>query len=451
MKKFSVLLLALLASPAMAQDVSIPHSVFELPNGLRVIVHEDRSMPIAAVNVWYHVGSGYEEPGRTGFAHLFEHIMFEGSANVPRGDFDRLLEAAGGSNNGSTNVDRTNYFETVPANALELAIWLEADRMGGLLQTMSQQKLDIQRDVVKNERRQSYENRPYGMFWETASAALYPAQHPYSWSTIGSMEDLSAASLQDVESFFRRYYAPNNAVLSVAGDVDAAEVRRIAERFFGWIPRGEEVRRPDLPVPSLASTRHLTLEDNVTLPQINLMWRTPPIYTADDAALNALAEILAGGKNSRLHKRLVYDEQVAQSVSVFNQGKLLAGDFYVRITARDGVPLNRLEQTTLEEIAKVASAAPAAAELQRVINGIETQFVRSLERVGGKADQLNAYLYYTGDAGYAQRDLARYRALTPADIQRVAREYLADRNRIAISIVPTGQQALAAGGKEVAR
>jgi hypothetical protein len=243
-KLLTLLLLGLCSVPAAAQDVSIPHTIFEFPNGLKLIVHEDHSTPIAEVNVWYHVGSGYEEPGRTGFAHLFEHIMFEGSANVPRGEFDRLLEAAGGRNNGTTNVDRTNYFETVPSNAVELALWLEADRMGGLLETMSQQKLDIQRDVVKNERRQSYENRPYGGFWETQAEALYPARHPYSWTTIGSMEDLSAASLEDVESFFRRYYVPNNAVISVAGAVDAEEVRDMVERYFGWIPRGEAVERP---------------------------------------------------------------------------------------------------------------------------------------------------------------------------------------------------------------
>lgn len=450
MKRISLLLLGLLATPLAAQDVSIPYTMFELPNGLRVIVHEDRSTPIAAVNVWYHVGSGYEEPGRTGFAHLFEHIMFEGSANVPRGEFDRLLEAAGGSNNGSTNPDRTNYFETVPSNALELALWLEADRMGLLLETMDQRKLDIQRDVVKNERRQSYENRPYGMFWETA-AALYPERHPYSWSTIGSMEDLSAASLDDVEDFFRRYYVPNNAVLAVAGDVDAAEVRRLVERFFGWIPRGEPVHKPELEVPPIPATRYITLEDRVTLPQVNLMWRTVPAYTPDDAALDALAEILAGGKNSRLFKRLVYDEQVAQDVSAFHYSQLLSGDFYLRLTARENIALERIERAALEEIERLAQTPPTAAELQRVVNGIETRFVRSLERVAGKADQLNHYLYYTGDPGYAQRDLERYRSLTPADVQRVAREYLHDRNRVVISIVPQGRTELAAEGKEAAR
>jgi len=451
MKRLSLLMLALLAAPAAAQDVSIPHTSFTLPNGLRVLVHQDHSAPIVAVNVWYHVGSGYEQPGRTGFAHLFEHIMFEGSGNVPRGDFDRLLEAAGGTNNGTTDTDRTNYFETVPSNALELALWLEADRMGLLLEDMDQRKLDIQRDVVKNERRQSYENRPYGMFWENAVAALYPPGHPYSWSTIGSMGDLSAASLEDVENFFRRYYVPNNAVLSIAGDVDLAEVERMVTRLFGWIPRGEEVLRPELPVPSLEATRHITLEDRVTLPQVNLLWRTPPAYEDGDAAANALGQILAGGKNSRLFKRLIYDEQIAQDVSAFNWSKLLSGDFFLRITGREGVALNRLEQAALEEVARLAQTPPTAAEMQRVINGIETDFVRSLETNLGKADQMNAYFYYTGEADFAAQDLARYRALTPADVQRAAREYLAGRNRVVISIVPTGRTDLATGGTGATR
>ncbi|CAN5810953.1 hypothetical protein BH23GEM6_BH23GEM6_17530 [soil metagenome] len=448
MKKLIVLLLGLCAGPAIAQDVSIPHSIFELPSGLRLIVHEDHSTPIAQVNVWYHVGSGYEQPGRTGFAHLFEHIMFEGSAHVPRGEFDRLLEAAGGRSNGTTNADRTNYFETVPANAVDLALWLEADRMGGLLETMSQQKLDIQRDVVKNERRQSYENRPYGGFWEAQAAALYPQGHPYSWTTIGSMEDLSAASLADVESFFRRFYVPNNAVISVAGAVNAEEVRATVERFFGWIPRGEEVQRPQIAIPAIDASRHLTLEDRVSLPQYNAMWRTPEAYSADDAALGALAQILAGGKNSRLYRRLIYEEQIAQDVSAFNFSRLLSGDFFVRITARQGVELDRIQAAVLEEIARLAASPPSAEEEERVRNSMETEFVSALERVAGKADRLNEYLYYTGDAGFAQQDLQRFRSLTPADIQRVARDYLHGHNRVTISIVPEGQTALAANVKD---
>jgi zinc protease len=440
-------LLLLLAAPASGQELSLPHTLFTLPNGLTVIVHEDRSTPVVAVNVWYHVGSGHELPGRTGFAHLFEHVMFEGSANVPRGEFDRWLEAAGGVSNGSTNADRTNYFETVPSNALELALWLEADRMGLLLETVTQQKLDIQRDVVKNERRQSYENRPYGMFFETAAAALYPEGHPYSWTTIGSMEDLSAASLEDVTDFFRRYYVPNNASLVVAGDVDTAEVRGHVERLFGWIPRGEEVERPSTPLPQLPATRHITLEDRITLPQVNLVWRTPPAMSDDEAALSALGQVLASGRNSRLYRRLVYDEQVAQNVAGYNAARLLAGDFYLRLTAKEDIPLDVLERAALEEVARLAAEPPSAEELERVVNGIATSFVGSLEMVLRRADQLNSYYYYTGDPDYADRDLARYQALTPADLQRVAQRYLDGQNRVVISIVPAGRTDLAAEGE----
>ena len=444
---FFLLACTLATVPLAAQDIDIPHTTFTLPNGLRVIVAEDRSTPIAAVNVWYHVGSGYEKPGRTGFAHLFEHVMFEGSKNVKEGDFDNLLEAAGGNNNGSTNPDRTNYYETVPSNAVELALWLEADRMGGLLDDLNEQKLNSQRDVVKNERRQSYENRPYGLLYETAYEALYPKGHPYSWTTIGSMEDLSAATLDDVKEFFRTYYAPNNASIAIVGDVRTDEVRRTVERFFGGIPRGDEVRKPEIPVPAIAATRYITREDRVTLPDVSIIWRTGPRFSADDAALEVLGEVLSGGKSSRLYKRLVYDEQIAQMVSASNQAQLLSGDFWIRMRGKATTDLDVLERAAYEEIAKLAASGPTRQELERVINTLETGFVGSLERVGGfggKADQLNSYLYYTGDPGYVAKDLARYRAVTPADVQRVAREYLAGKNRVVISFVPQGKTALAA-------
>ena len=436
--------LALLAAPLAAQEVKIPHSTFTLPNGLRVIVAEDHSTPVAAVNVWYHVGSGYEKPGRTGFAHLFEHVMFEGSKNVKEGDFDNLLEAAGGNNNGSTSPDRTNYYETVPSNAVDLALWLEADRMGGLLDALNEQKLNGQRDVVKNERRQSYENRPYGALHETAVAALYPAGHPYSWTTIGSMEDLSAATLDDVKEFFRTYYAPNNAVVTVVGDVKADEVRQTAERLFGWIPRGSEVEKPNIPVPAIAATRYITKEDRVTLPDVSLIWRTGPRLSQDEAALDILAEVLAGGKSSRLYQRLVYDQQIAQSVFASNRAQLLSGDFWISMRGKPTTDLDVLERAAYEEIGKIAATPPSQEELRRVVNTLQTGFVRGLETVQGKADQLNSYMYYAGDPGYIEKDVARYQAVTPADVQRVAREYLTGKNRIVISFVPQGKTELAA-------
>ncbi|HEX2190809.1 MAG TPA: pitrilysin family protein [Longimicrobiaceae bacterium] len=438
----------LAAAPAAAQEVSIPHTTFQLPNGLRVIVNEDRSTPIATVNVWYHVGSGYEKPGRTGFAHLFEHILFEGSKNVPEGDFDNLLEAAGAVNNGSTTSDRTNYYEILPKNALELALWLEADRMGGLLDAMNEGKLAGQREVVKNERRQRVDNQPYGRLFETAFAALYPAGHPYSWPVIGSLEDLDRATLADVEDFFRTYYAPNNATLAISGDVSAEEVRPLVEKYFGWIPRGPDVAKPDVAVPPIPETRHITLEDRVTLPQLTMVWRGVKSYAPDDAALDALARILTDGKNSRLYKRLVYDQKVAQNVTAFNYAQLLSGDFFVQVTARPDVRLDAMERAVEEEVARLAQTPPTAEELQRVVSQIETEFVRALETTAGKADQLNSYLYYTGDSGYADEDLARYRSLTPADVQRVAREYLAGKNRVVVSIVPEGKTNLAVAAKE---
>jgi zinc protease len=438
------MLLLLLAAPAAAQEISIPHTLFELPNGLRVIVAEDHSTPVAAVNVWYHVGSGYEQPGRTGFAHLFEHVMFEGSRHVPEGEFDNLLEAAGASNNGTTSVDRTNYYEMGPANFVELALWLEADRMGWLLDDMTQEKLDGQREVVKNERRQRYDNQPYGLLWETAYAALYPAGHPYSWTPIGSMDDLSAASLEDVAHFFRTYYAPNNASIAIVGAGDTEVVRRMVERYFGGIPRGEAVQRPSVPVPAIPATRHITREDRVTLPEVTLAWRTVPRLAADEAALNALAGILTGGKNSRLYRRLVYEEQVAQTTNAFHWASLLSGDFMVRIRARQDIPLDRIQAAVNEEIARLAAEPPTPDELRRVVNSTETSFVSSLETVNGKADQLNAYLYYAGQPDHAAADLARYRALTPADVQRVARDYLHGKNRVVLSFVPTGKTELAA-------
>jgi zinc protease len=439
-----VLLLSLLAAPAAAQQVSIPHTTFTLPNGLRVIVAEDHSAPLAAVNVWYHVGSGYERPGRTGFAHLFEHIMFEGSKNVPEGDFDNWLEAAGARNNGSTNTDRTNYYEVMPSNAVELALWLEADRMGGLLDAMSPSKLEGQRGVVKNERRQSYENQPYGLLWETAYALLYPQGHPYSWTTIGSMADLDAAQLEDVNQFFRTYYAPNNASIAIVGDVDPAQVRQWVERYFSWIPRNTEVQRPTVAMPQLAATTYTVREDRVTLPELTMIWRTDKRFSEDEAALNVLADILTGGKSSRLYKRLVYDEQVAALTNAWNDAALISGDFWLRIRSKPDVDLDRIQAAVDEEIARLAAAPPSQEELDRAINGRVTGFVGRLETVEGKADQLNDYLYFTGNPDFSEQDLARYRAVTPADIQRVARQYIAGRNHAIISIVPTGKTELAA-------
>jgi zinc protease len=427
-------------------DLHLPYNEFTLPNGLRVIVHEDRSVPLVAVNLWYHVGSRNERPGRTGFAHLFEHLMFEGSENVPEGRFDELLEAAGGVNNGSTSPDRTNYYETLPAHALELALWLEADRMGGLLPAMSQAKLDAQRDVVKNERRQSYENRPYGLAYETILAELYPPNHPYHWPTIGSMADLDAATLDDVLSFFRTYYAPNNASLVVAGAVSAAEVRELAEKHFGAIPRGPEVPPVAAPPAALDGDRRRVLEDAVQLPRLYMAWHSPASFAEGDAELDVAATILADGKASRLHRRLVYELQIAQSVQAFQNGGQLGSSFFIVVTARPDVPLSRIEQEVRDELAAVARGVEAR-EVERARNKIETSFVDGLQDVGGRADRLNLYAFYTGDPGFVVRDLARYRAVTAKSVSDAVRTYVAEAPAVILSVVPKGRTELAAGGE----
>jgi zinc protease len=437
--------LAALPRGAEADRLSVPYQMFRLSNGLTVIVHEDHSAPIASVNCWYHVGSGREVPGRTGFAHLFEHLMFEGSEHVPEGAFDRWLEAVGGDNNGSTNNDRTNYWEQVPSNALEIPLFLESDRMGYLLGAMSPATVDGQRDVVKNEKRQSYENRPYGRVWEMLPAALFPPGHPYSWPVIGSMADISAASYQDVVSFFKSWYGPANASLVIAGDVKASEVRAQVEKWFGEIPESQPVE-PLVPRPVvLTAEKRLVLEDRVQLPRLYLAWPAPPEYSASSAAVDALAGVLAEGKNSRLYKRLVYELQVAQDVTAFQDPGALASVFLVIVTARSGHGLEEIRRLVDEEIAHLRGGPPTERELVRFQNRTEAGYYDALERVGGfggKADRLNDYYFYTGNPDYFEEDLARYRALAPSDVQAAAFSYLT-KGRVAISVVPEGRRELA--------
>lgn len=413
-----------------------------LPNGLTLIVHEDRSVPIVTTNVWYHVGSGDERLGRTGFAHLFEHLMFMGSKNAPYPQFDRLLEAAGANNNGSTNGDRTNYYESGPSSALPLMLWLEADRLGWMLETMDVPKVDLQRDVVKNERRQSYENQPYGLVTENLLPAIYPAGHPYSWSTIGSMTDLSAASLEDVKDFFRTYYAPNNATIVVAGAVNADSVRQAVRTMFAEIPRGPAITRP-APAPFTVRDTVIVLEDRVQLPRLYLAWHSVKEYSADDAALDVAAYLLSGARNSRLTQALVYEREIATSANAFNSSKRLDGDFQVVATARPGVGLDTLKAVVDLELKKLAATGPTARELEQARNAIEASFLQRLEFSSAKADQLNSYYYAHGTPDWFQQDLERYRRVTAADVQRVVRQYLLG-NRVTLSVVPQGKAALAA-------
>ena len=443
---FTLLLLGCLALTAAAQSSStlqVPYRQFRLANGLTVILHQDRSVPVVAVNVWYHVGSANERQGRTGFAHLFEHLMFEGSKNVAEGEFDTLLEAAGGNNNGSTSTDRTNYIIDVPANALELALYLESDRMGHLLDTMSAQRVDGQRDVVKNERRQSYENRPYGMASLEIDKMLWPAGHPYSWPTIGEMEDLTAASYQDVVDFFKKYYAPNNASLVIAGDIDFDRTRAMVEKWFGELPGGAPVAPVAPPAAVLTEVKRKTLTDRVTLPRLYLAWLTPRIYAPGDAALDLVSSVLAGGKNSRLYKRLVYDTQTLQDISAFQQSGALGSQFSITATLRPGHTIDEVRRAIDEELDRLRQEPPSAREMQRAINQTEAAFYRRMQRVGGfggKADQLNAYFVAGGGPDYFAEDLARYTSLSPSDLQAAVVTWLPADRRVELIVEPEAKK-----------
>ena len=446
------LLAAVLTVPAALAGQaapSIPFEKFTLPNGLEVILHVDRSTPIVAVNGWYKVGSGDEKRGRTGFAHLFEHVMFMGSEHVPVGKFDEWLEAAGANNNGSTSFDRTNYYETGPSNALPLMLWLDADRMGWLLPTMDLPKLDVQREIVKNERRQSYDNVPYGRAFEAILATLFPPNHPYSWPVIGSMEDLSAAALDDVKEFFRKYYAPNNASIAIAGDFDPDSAKVWVRKYFGSIPRNsDEPVRPTVPALTLRKDTVLVQEDRVQLPRAYYAWHGVKGFHADEPALDALVSILAGGKSSRLYRTLVYEKQIAQDVSMSDQASKLDGIILLTATAKPGVHPKTIAAEFDAAIRKVADEGVTARELTRQMNGVRAGMLDELSSVLGKADRLNYYNYFAGTPDYIKQDLERYQRVTAADVQRVARQYLLSQPKVVMTVVPEGKKdlALTAGG-----
>jgi zinc protease len=425
--------------PAPAPLLSVPYTQCTLANGLTVILHRDTTVPVVSVNMWYHVGSANERLGRTGFAHLFEHLMFEGSKHVEEGQFDILLEAAGASNNGSTDLDRTNYFIDLPANALELALFLESDRMGYLLDTMSPERVDGQRDVVKNERRQSYENRPYGMASIEMDKMLWPEGHPYSWPTIGYMEDLTAASHEDVVNFFKTYYVPNNASLVIAGDIDIARTRALVEKWFGEIPRGPTPIPVAPPAAILTEVKRKTITDQVRLPRLYLGWLTPRAYAPASAALDVAASILSEGKNSRLYSRLVYETQIAQDVAAFQTSGALGSSLQIIATARPGHTVAEIQRIIDEELDKLRRTPPEVREVQRVRNQIEAAFYRGMERVGGfggKANQLNAY--YAAGAGpdYFAADLARYTSVAPDDVQAAVVRWLPPDRRVELIVEP---------------
>lgn len=431
--------------------LSIPFEKFTLPNGLEIILHVDKSVPIVAVNGWYKVGSGDEKRGRTGFAHLFEHVMFMGSKNVPVSKFDQWLEAAGASNNGSTTEDRTNYYETGPSNALPLMLWLDADRMGWLLPTMDKPKLDLQRDVVKNERRERTDNAPYGRAYETILPAMYPKDHPYSWPVIGSMTDLGNASVEDVSEFFRKYYAPNNASIAIAGDIDPKAVKAMVTKYFAEIPRNADAPvRPTVPAAALVKDTVLILEDRVQLPRLYFVWHGVKSFHDDEPALDALAETIAGGKSSRLYKTLVYEKQIVQDVGMSDDCSKLDGMILLTATLKPGQHPNAIATEFEAALAKVAAEGITERELTQVKNGVRANLLNETSTVLGKADRLNFYNYFVGTPDYLAQDLARYEKLTVADVQRVAKQYIQGKPKIVMTVVPEGKKnlAYAAGGKK---
>jgi zinc protease len=452
----AVVALPLAAQPAPAQPAAsaVPQVEFEkfvLPNGLNVIFHVDRKLPIVHVNQWYHVGSKNELPGRTGFAHLFEHIMFQGSKNAP-GEYFQYVERAGanlreGGVNGTTSFDRTNYFATVPSGNLEYLLWVESDRLATLMDAFTEDKLDNQREVVRNERRQGLDNQPYGRAFKIIFENLHPAGHPYSWLVIGSHEDLQAASVDDVAEFFRRYYTPNNLTLVIAGDFDPANARTLVEKYFGGIPAGPALERPARYIPRLEGEKIFEVADRVPQERTYFAWPAPEFFAADEPSLDIASTILTDGLSSRLNKVLVYDRQLATNVSSFNMANEIAGAFIVTATAKPGASLAEIESIVTAEIARLAKEGPSAAEVARAKTKWEYEFVSGLERIGGfggKADRLAQYNTYLGDPAKFDDDVARYRAVTPASVKSAVGRYLDNRNRLLVRFHPENSSRAAA-------
>ena len=428
-------------------SIDLPYTKRTLGNGLDVIVHEDHHVPIVAVNVWYHVGSKNERPGRTGFAHLFEHLMFEGSEHHNKGFFSPLQQA-GALLNGSTNTDRTNYWEVVPTSAVDRALWMESDRMGFLLPAVTRERFETQRDVVLNERRQNYENRPYGMAIMAITSALYPPDHPYNWVTIGSADDIRAMRLEDVQAFFRTYYHPSNASLVLAGDIETPRAFDLAEQYFGELEPGT---RP-LPVTataSLSGEQRLVLEDRIELPRIYIAWLSPAMFAPDDAELDLVADLLANGKTSRLYKTLVYERRIALDVSAHQHSRELGSFFLLAATAAPGHSLADIYAEIDAELDRVSAMGPSDAEMERALAQAEAQFMYRLQTVGGfggKSDQLNAYNVLLGNPGFFAADLDRYRRATHDSVRSAAARYLRRDARVVLSVIPRDQPALALSG-----
>jgi zinc protease len=426
---------ALPVAPAISQE--IPFTRYRLSNGLTVILLEDHRLPLVSINIWYYVGSKDEPPQRSGFAHLFEHLMFMGTAKVPYPQFDTIMEKSGGSNNASTSEDRTNYFETGPKELLDTFLYLEADRMASLGSDMTAEKLETQRKVVRNERRQTHENRPYGMLYLEIPERIYPKDHPYHNPVIGSHEDLERATVDDVKDFFRRFYLPQNASLVVAGDFDPSEARRLVEKHFGPLPGGPPVKRVESAAPvKITGADRATLKDSVELPLSTFVWHSPPVFKDGDADLDVLASVLGGGKSSRLYKTLVYDKKLAQEVEVAQSSSYLGSQFLIQVYARPGVSQDAIEAEVDREIDRIKADGPSGREVERAQNKIETAFWKAMEDLRERADRLNRYQFHFGDPGAIGRDRARYSAVTPTTVKKWANDVLKPDARLIIRVVP---------------
>lgn len=404
--------------------LEINYKKHTLKNGLEVTLLKDNSIPLVSVNLWYKVGSANESPGKTGFAHLFEHMMFQGSKNVPKEKHFKYVQEAGGTLNGSTSLDRTNYFETVPSNSLELALWLESDRMGFLLPALTEDKLQNQKDVVMNERRQRYDNQPYGLAWETLFSNLFTKDHPYHWPTIGWMEGIEKFQLNDVKNFFRTYYAPNNASLVIVGDIEYKSTLSLVEKYFGEISNGQLIPPIVTPTQNLTENKLVTLEDNVQLPRLYLAWHSDTLYGNDDAALDLLSEVMSGTKNSRLYKSLVFDKQIAQDISTFQYSAKQTGMFLVIATAKPGHSLDELKEAIFKEIEKVTTGKIKDEELIRSINSLKSSYIYSLQKQSTLADHINNYNCNLGEPNSFVFDLNRYENVTNETVTTVCDKYL---------------------------